>query len=105
MTMLFARMSSTTPPLPRRDLNRNPRSVPTKTQLEIVTLRIDPDISDPKTTPPCPCIIVQLVTVTFSVGRCSFRPSSSVPHLSVTQSSPTSIRQSEMCTLRHDSGL
>src|SRR5437016_1780566 len=105
ITRLLARISSTTPPRPRRDLNRSPRSVPTSTQLDIVTFLTEPLISLPKTIPPWPCSNVQLVMVIFSHALSSRRPSSSLPDLIVMQSSPTSTWQLEMCTLRHESGL
>ena len=94
--------SSTLPPRPRRDLMRMPLSVPSNTQPVIATRRMSPLISLPSTTPPCPCTIVQPVMVTFSQGtRCS---ASSVPALTAMQSSPTSIWQSLMRTLRQLSG-
>jgi len=91
ITTLLTRMSSTAPPRPRVVLMRMPRSVPSKMQLLIVTLRTPPDISLPMTTPPWPSNIVQLVTVMFSQGRPTRRPSASRPDLIVMQSSPTLI--------------
>src|SRR5690606_28720992 len=105
ITILETRISSTTPPLPLAVLSRMPRSVPSKTQFEIVTFFIPPDTSLPITTPPCPLSIVQLVIVTFSVGVAHLRPSASRPDLMVIQSSPTLIWQSEICTFLHEVGL
>ena len=105
ITTLLTRISSTTPPLPRVDLIRIPRSVPSNTQLEIVTLRTLPLISLPITTPPCPESMVQLVIVIFSQGTPKRRACASLPDLIVMQSSPTDIWQSLICTLRQDSGF
>ena len=105
ITMLLTRTSSTTPPRPRVDLMRMPRSVPSKTQFEIAMLRTPPDISLPMTTPPWPCSMVQFVMVWFSAGRPILRPWRSRPDLIVMQSSPALMWQSEMWTLRHDSGI
>ena len=105
ITTLLTRMSSTTPPLPRVDLMRIPRSVPSNTQLEIVTLRTLPLISLPITTPTWPESMVQLVMVIFSQGTPKRRACASLPDLIVMQSSPTDIWQSLICTLRQDSGL
>src|SRR5690606_28788011 len=105
ITILETRISSTTPPLPLAVFNRIPRSVPSKTQFEIVTFFIPPETSLPITTPPCPLSIVQLVMVTFSVGVAHLRPSASRPDLIVIQSSPTLIWQSEICTFLHEVGF
>ena len=105
ITILFTLIFSTTPPRPRVDFRRIPRSVPSKTQLEMVMLRTLPLISLPITTPPCPESIVQFVTVIFSQGVAKRRPCKSRPLLMVIQSSPTEIWQSEICTFLHDSGL
>ena len=94
--------SSTLPPRPRRDLMRMPRSVPSNTQPEIATRRMLPLISLPSTTPPWPCTIVQPVTVMFSQGMAW--SASSVPALMAMQSSPTSMWQALMRTLRQLSG-
>lgn len=51
ITTLLTRISSTTPPRPRVDLIRMPRSVPSKTQLLMVTFFTPPLISLPITTP------------------------------------------------------
>src|SRR5690554_2426636 len=105
ITILSTRISSTTPPRPRADFSLMPRSVPSKTQLEMVTLRTLPDTSLPITTPPWPLSIVQLVMVTFSVGTFHFLPSISRPDFMVIESSPTLMWQSEIRTLRHEVGL
>src|SRR5690606_38871757 len=105
ITTLETRISSTTPPLPLAVLSRIPRSVPSKTQFEMVTFLIPPETSLPMTTPPCPLSIVQLVMVTFSVGVAHLRPSASRPDLIVMQSSPTLMWQSEMCTFLQEVGL
>ena len=86
--MLLTRTSSTTPPRPRVDLMRIPRSVPWKTQFDIAMRRTPPAISLPIDTPPWPRSIVQLVMVTFSTGRPTFRPCASRPDLIAMQSSP-----------------
>ena len=52
ITRLLMRTSSTTPPRPRRDFKRTPRSVPRKMQLLTVTFRTSPLISLPITKPP-----------------------------------------------------
>ena len=64
-------------------------------QLEIVTLRMPPLISLPRTTPPWPCAMVQFVMVMFSHGPRFSGASVSIPDLMVMQSSPTSMWQSE----------
>ena len=93
------------PPRPRVDFRRIPRSVPSKTQLLMVTFFTPPLISLPITTPPCPLNMVQLVIVIFSQGTPSLRACRSRPDLMVMQSSPTEMWQSQMCTFLHDSGL
>ena len=82
-----------------------PRSVPSKTQLLMVTFFTPPLISLPITTPPCPLNMVQLVMVIFSQGTPSLRACKSRPDLMVMQSSPTEMWQSLMCTFLQDSGL
>ena len=84
---------------------RIPRSVPSKTQLLMVTFFTPPLISLPITTPPCPLNMVQLVMVIFSQGTPSLRACKSRPDLMVMQSSPTEMWQSLMCTFLQDSGL
>src|SRR5699024_1895402 len=102
MTTVLTRTFSTVPPRSRRVFSRIPRSDPWNTQLLITMLRTPPLISLPITTPPCPRTIVHPVMVTFSVAtRSGVR---SVPALSAMQSSPTSMWQSLMRTLRQDSG-
>ena len=104
MTRLLMRTFSITPPRPRVDLMRMPLSVPSNTQLSTTMFFTPPDISLPIDRP-CPWSNVQLTMVQFSIGFPTRRPSASRPDLMVMQSSPTSIRQSEMCTLRQESGL
>ena len=94
--------SSTTPPRPRRLLMRMPRSVPSNTHPAMDTRRMPPLISLPSTTPPWPCTIVQPVMAMFSQG--TFSSASSVPALTAMQSSPTSMWQPVMRTLRQLSG-
>jgi hypothetical protein len=77
--------------------------VPSKTQSLITTPRTPPDISLPITTPPWPASMVQLAITMFSHGAGSAFDAS-VPALMAMQSSPTSMWQSVMRTLRHDSG-
>src|SRR5262245_8944666 len=105
MTTFETVSPSTIPPRPRCDLTRIPISVPRKTQLETVTFRTPPDISLPIVTPPCPLYITQLVIVISSEALPILRPSSLVPDLIAMQSSPTSIRQLEICTFLQASGL
>jgi len=105
ITILLTRISSTMPPRPRVDFRRIPRSVPSKTQLLMVTFFTPPLISLPITTPPCPLNMVQLVMVIFSQGTPSLRACKSRPDLMVMQSSPTEMWQSLMCTFLQDSGL
>ena len=106
MTMLLTRTSSTTLPRPRVDLMRMPRSVPSNVQLEIAMFRTPPVISLP--------IDHAAVAVHHrAVGdgdvldgtADASAPALREPDLIVMQSSPTLMWQSEMCTLRDESGL
>ena len=66
--------------------------------------RAPPEISLPITTPPWPSFIVQLRTITFSIGVFTRRPSLFRPDFRAMQSSPVSNVQPSISTSRHDSG-
>jgi hypothetical protein len=94
-----------TPPRPRIDLMRSPRSVPTKSESVTHTLRTPPDISLPITTPPWPRSPCRRRTTMFSLGLPTRQPSSFRPDLITTQSSPVLKKESSIRTFRLESGL
>ena len=103
ITQLSKRMFSSRPPRPRPLLMRIPWSVPFETMLLATTFRMPPAVSLPSTTAPCARRTVQLVMVTFSVGRPTLLPSASLPDLMQIASSPVSKYESEMRTSRLES--
>src|SRR5215471_14823891 len=97
-------MFSMTPPRPRMDLMRSPRSVPLNSQSVTYTFFTPPDISLPMPTPPWPSAPFTRRTTMFSLGRFTRQPSSLSPDLMMMQSSPVLNDESSMSTFLHESG-